>query len=85
MNDKLSPYQLGATLYMPATRSDLLELILQQKIPDLRSLVICLEDAIAEHEVQAALLNLYACLEVIYQTGRRVQPLVFVRPRHASM
>lgn len=85
MNDKLSPYQLGATLYTPATRSDLLELILQQKIPDLRSLVICLEDAIAEHEVQAALLNLYACLEVIYQTGRRVQPLVFVRPRHASM
>lgn len=85
MNDKLSPYQLGATLYMPATRSDLLEVILQQKIPDLRSLVICLEDAIAEHEVEAALLNLYAGLEQLYQTERRAQPLVFVRPRHAAM
>ncbi|HMT92043.1 HpcH/HpaI aldolase/citrate lyase family protein [uncultured Thiothrix sp.] len=85
MNNKLSPYQLGATLYMPATRSDLLEVILEQKIPDLRSLVICLEDAIAEHEVEAALVNLYACLEVLYHTERRVKPLVFVRPRHPQM
>lgn len=85
MNHKLSPYQLGATLYMPATRSDLLEVSLQQKIPDLRSLVVCLEDAIADHEVQAALLNLYAYLEVLYHTDRRVKPLVFVRPRHPQM
>lgn len=85
MNNKLSPYQLGATLYMPATRSDLLEVILQQKIPDLRSLVICLEDAIAEHEVETALANLYACLEVLYHTERRIKPLIFVRPRHPKM
>lgn len=85
MNYKLSPYQLGATLYMAATRSDLLDVILGQKIPDLRSLVICLEDAIVDSEVQAALVNLSACLEALHHTERRAKPLVFVRPRHAQM
>jgi citrate lyase beta subunit len=43
---KVSPYALGASLYMPATRPDLLAVVRGEKLPHLRSLVICLEDAV---------------------------------------
>ena len=46
MKNRLSPWNLGATLYMPATRYDIEGAILDGKIPGLRSLVICLEDAV---------------------------------------
>ena len=84
MTTRISPYQLGATLYMPATRPDLLDVILRQKIPDLRSMVICLEDAIREDEVTASLTNLQHCLRELHGQERNV-PLVFVRPRHPQM
>lgn len=48
MNKVISPFMLGATLYMPATRTDLAEVILFGKIPELRSMVICLKDAVSE-------------------------------------
>lgn len=59
----LSPFQLGATLYMPATRTDLLAVITQQKISELRSMVICFEDAIREDEVETALANFQQLLD----------------------
>ena len=59
---KISPYALGATLYMPATRTDLLSVVLGEKIPSLRSLVICLEDAVSESDVGYALDNLQRLL-----------------------
>ncbi|MGV6808472.1 MAG: HpcH/HpaI aldolase/citrate lyase family protein [bacterium] len=64
----LSPFQLGATLYMPATRPDLFAVITQQKISDLRSMVICFEDAIREDEVEAALANFQQLLEQLCVT-----------------
>ena len=42
-----SAYALGATLYMPATRADILDVVFGEKIQGLRSLVVCLEDAVA--------------------------------------
>lgn len=86
MIQKLSPYRLGATLYMPATRLDLLSVILRQKIADLRSMVICLEDALREDEVEIGLSNLRLCLNQLRQdTDRQLRPLVFIRPRHPQM
>jgi citrate lyase beta subunit len=85
MTTRISPYQLGATLYMPATRADLLEVILRQKISDLRSMVICLEDAVREDEVAAGLSNLQQCLQELHQQERGIRPLVFIRPRHPRM
>lgn len=41
MKNRLSPRNLGATLYMPATREDIADAVLHGKIPGLRSLVIC--------------------------------------------
>lgn len=84
--EKLSPYALGATLYMPATRSDLLSVVCGKKIPQLRSLVVCLEDAVAEQDVEFALNNLQRLLLDLSQIERyKDAPLVFVRPRHLNM
>ena len=67
----LSPYALGATLYMPATRADLLEVVFRTKLPELRSLVVCLEDAVAEIDVDTALKNLHGLLTAINERGGR--------------
>lgn len=83
----VSPYQLGATLYMPATRPDLIDLVLHNKLSDLRSLVICLEDAVAKTDVDKGLKNLLELLHKIDIAGGRKdsQPLIFVRPRNLLM
>ena len=49
----ISPFALGATLYMPATRDDILDVVFGMKIPELRSLVVCLEDAVAAIDVES--------------------------------
>jgi len=83
----ISPFALGATLYMPATRLDLLDVLLGKKIPGLRSLVVCLEDAVKESDVAIALANLKSLLKGVSAMGGRPQgcPLVFIRPRDAKM
>lgn len=83
----LSPYALGATLYMPATRADLLDVVFRTKLPELRSLVVCLEDAVAEIDVDTALRNLHGLLTAINERGGRPSegPLLFVRPRDSVM
>lgn len=84
---RVSPYALGATLYMPATRADILDIVLGLKLPDLRSVVICLEDAVAVTDVSSALQNLRNLLIRINAVGGRPEsgPLVFVRPRDVEM
>lgn len=83
----ISPFALGATLYMPATRDDILDVVLGTKISDLRSLVVCLEDAVAATDVESALTNLQTLLMGIDDRGGRPEQglLLFVRPRHAEM
>lgn len=83
----ISPYALGATLYMPATREDILDVVFRKKLPELRSLVICLEDAVADIDLETALRNLGSLLSAIYQRGGRPAdgPLLFVRPRDSEM
>ena len=83
----ISPYALGATLYMPATRADLFDVVINNKIPGLRSLVICLEDAVSDCDIEYATQNLVQLLEQIDAHGGRTNicPLLFVRPRNAVM
>lgn len=82
-----SPYALGATLYMPATRDDILDVVFAEKLPELRSLVVCLEDAVALIDIETALVNLRQVLTRIPDRGGRPAngPLLFVRPRDAAM
>ena len=89
MKNRLSPWNLGATLYMPATREDIADAVMHGKIPGLRSLVICLEDAISEADIPVALKNLGLLLHKLSvcmrSRGNNDWPLVFIRPRHAAM
>ncbi|WP_327676619.1 HpcH/HpaI aldolase/citrate lyase family protein [Kitasatospora sp. NBC_00458] len=57
---------LGATLYSPATRPTLRADIRKQAAQGVVSMVLCLEDAIADHEVPAAEANLVARLGELF-------------------
>ncbi|UYY59286.1 HpcH/HpaI aldolase/citrate lyase family protein [Sphingomonas sp. S2-65] len=88
MNDGcLSALALGATLYMPCTRDDLAEALFgAQRIAGLRSAVLCLEDAVLERDVPAALARLSAFLRTLAaRLPQPGDPLLFVRPRSAAM
>ncbi len=84
-----SPYELGATLYMPILKPDALEYIAGTKVPKLRSMVLCLEDALLEKDVLEGMDILEKTLMRIGQAkGDSIEthfPLVFVRPRHLDM
>jgi citrate lyase beta subunit len=75
--------ELGATLYVPAVRQDLFDIVTGRKHPQLRSSVVCLEDSIAPADVPLALGNLAALLRRLEEAGER-RP-VFVRPRDEHM
>lgn len=82
----VSPLSLGATLYMPATRKDILDVALENKIPHLRSMVICLEDAVSEQDIPLALNSLIEITEALAAKRTLFQkPLVFIRPRNIEM
>lgn len=56
------PYQLGASLYMPATRQDIWQVITREKLPTINSIIICLEDAVSHSDIGLALERLQALL-----------------------
>lgn len=72
---------LGATLYMPGTRPDLVPLLNQKKLLGLRSLVICTEDAVPERELSAALRNVDGILDQL----EPVKLMRFIRPRNPKI
>ncbi|RSD26294.1 HpcH/HpaI aldolase/citrate lyase family protein [Mesobacillus subterraneus] len=84
---ELLSYALGATLYMPATRKNIHQELLVKKHYGLASMVICLEDSIADHEVVEAeeqlvteLKHLDEALEKGFISNEEL-PLIFVRVR----
>ena len=88
MTTRLSPWRLGATLYMPATRTDIADVILKNKIPGLRSLVVCFEDAINDCDIPQSLINFQNLLTVVNAdttSNTNQKPLVFIRPRNSAM
>jgi citrate lyase beta subunit len=72
---------LGATLYAPGTRTDLVPVALRQAAAGVTSMVFCLEDAIADDEVAAAEGNVIASLRTLSSFVDDQWPLVFVRVR----
>lgn len=89
MKKNISAYGLGATLYMPATRRDIVDTIVTGKIAELRSLVICLEDAVTEQDLPNAMANLKDMLVELSKSKPRHKsvdwPLIFIRPRNAQI
>ncbi len=77
--------ELGATLYVPAVRQDLFDIVTGRKHRQLRSCVICLEDSIAPRDVPLALNNLTALLRRLEESSQTERRPVFVRPRDEHM
>ncbi|MCQ4121194.1 HpcH/HpaI aldolase/citrate lyase family protein [Rhodococcus tibetensis] len=74
---------LGATLYVPATRSDLADIVLRRSAEGVCSMVLDLEDAVADDQVEFALLNAVDALDRLATLGgSRLQ--LFVRVRAAA-
>ena len=71
------PLGLGASLYVPASRADLALLGRGQKLPWLRSLIYCTEDAVRPDHLGSALANLEGALALLDHAG----PSRFVRVR----
>ena len=76
--ESVSPYALAATMYVPATHESLTAVLSGEKYPGLRSVVVCLEDAISLEDTQQAVDNLNHALQNLNsQSG----PHRFIRPR----
>ncbi|AXK87212.1 MULTISPECIES: HpcH/HpaI aldolase/citrate lyase family protein [Nocardia] len=74
---------LGATLYAPATRADLADTIRRRAERGVCSMVIDLEDAVADHEVETAKRRAVAALDEL-AADEDPAPLLFVRVRDAD-
>ncbi|MFJ9455891.1 HpcH/HpaI aldolase/citrate lyase family protein [Kitasatospora sp. NPDC101447] len=78
---------LGGTLYSPATRPALAADIRKQAARGVVSMVLCLEDAIADHEVDAGERNLVEQLNDLvkdFTDCAQGHPLLFIRVRAAA-
>lgn len=78
----LNPWQLGASLYTPATRPDLLALG-TGRYEALTSLIYCTEDAVLEADLPLALENLARVLPLLPPPG--VGPLRLIRVRNPAV
>lgn len=84
---ELISYALGATLYIPVTREKIADEIISRKNKLIKSIVICLEDAIGDSEVEKGEALLSDSLKKIYSAveNQEIQynnlPFIFVRIR----
>ncbi len=78
----LNPWRLGASLYTPATRSDLLALG-TGRYGTLTSLIYCTEDAVLEADLPLALDNLARALPLL--PPPEVGPLRLIRVRNPAV
>ncbi|WP_459963668.1 HpcH/HpaI aldolase/citrate lyase family protein [Nocardia sp. IFM 10818] len=74
---------LGATLYVPATRADLTATIVRRAERGVISMVIDLEDAVADHDLEFGKKQAAATLDEL-GAGTDLYPLLFVRVRDAE-
>lgn len=77
----MTPWSLGASMYVPATHPELLTVMQGARTPHVRSLIVCTEDAIRDTEVQAAVATIVAILAVLPPDG----PRCFVRLRNGAV
>ncbi len=77
-----SPWALGAPLYMPAHRHDILDCANGEKYPLLRSMIFCTEDAVSHTEVDSSLRHLGLCLQGFRTVPNRFR---FIRVRNPEV
>lgn len=77
-----SPWCLGASLYMPAHRFDLMDCANGEKLQFLRSMIFCTEDAVSHAEVDSSLRHLGLCLQGFRDAPHRYR---FIRARNPDI
>ena len=85
MSQKLksfSPWLLGAPLYMPGNRRDIMEIANGEKYSMLRSMIFCTEDAISKSEVDSCVRHIGLCLQGFRESSSRFR---FIRARNPEI
>lgn len=81
-------YAIGGMLYMPATRTKIVQDIIEQKNPDIKSICLDLEDSIGDDTVEEALIMLRSTLSKLHKAieektlSINALPLIFTRVRN---
>ena len=81
-NKTLSPWILGASLYMPAHQADLTLIANGEKLKGLRSMIFCTEDAIADDDIPESLRYLGSCLKSFHHLDNKHR---FIRVRNPEI
>jgi citrate lyase beta subunit len=76
------PYQLGASLYVPALHPKLAAVLSRLSYPELKSVIVCTEDAVAERDLDRAVSHLAAVLPTLPPTPGFLR---FVRVRNLTV
>ena len=81
-------YAIGGMLYMPATRTKIVQDVIEQKNPDMKSICLDLEDSIGDDTVEEALILLKSTLSKLCTAMEEDKlsvdnlPLIFIRVRN---
>ncbi len=87
-NKDILKFAIGANMYMPGTKTDVFDKLIQNKFQEVGAITLCLEDAIAPEDVEVAEKNV---LRILTNLAKRCQqdptlidelPLIFIRVRN---
>lgn len=76
---------LGATMYVPILHPAIHKIVAGSKYPNLKSVVLCLEDALRAVDIQEGLRNLAILLDQLDEPPSSRRRWLFVRPRNLGM
>lgn len=74
--------ELGASLYLPATRTDLIDVVRGVKLSNVRSVIFCTEDSVHLNDVGAAIENLREPLRALTRSSPQMR---FIRVRNPEV
>ncbi len=77
-----SPWCLGAPLYMPGNRRDIIEIANGEKYSMLRSMIFCTEDAVSRTDVDSCVRHIGLCLQGFRDSSHRFR---FIRARNPEI
>ena len=74
--------ELGASLYVPSSHRELVQIAQRHRLPEMRSLIFCTEDAVTLEELPSALANLQQALPMLQSVTGQTR---FVRVRNPQV
>lgn len=83
-------YAIGANMYMPATKEDIFDKLINNKFREIGAITLCCEDAIPEDKVEDAEINILDVLNRLYEKSLKEEnlldrlPLIFIRVRNVD-